>query len=183
MKLIITLSIAVLLFSCNDAKQENATNSTTDNTAMIETTQKNSSAAVQIILDGTLYEIEQDSLRNDMVTFENKLILFYLRAKDYPENPVRLNFNLHNTGILEKGSATYNIPETKPDTGELVELDFWDHKHKGDAVHSRVIFKKGEIQITQLTKNKLVMSFSGEGNGTLSRTANFPVSGKVNISY
>lgn len=181
MKSIITLCISVLLFSCNDTKQENTTTNSTDNTAPVEATQKNSSAAVQIVLDGKHYEIAQDKLRKDMVTFESDKIQFILWNEDYP---VRLNFNLHKTDILEKGSAVYKIPEaTSLSTGVMVDLNFYDKQREGKITNKRVVFKKGEIQITQLTKNKLEMSFSGEGNGLLETTPNFPISGKVNVTY
>jgi hypothetical protein len=177
MKLLIAFCITLLLFSCKDSKQEKST----DNTAQVEAKQINSSAAVQIILDGIIYEIEYDELRKDMVTFVNDTIQFELWNEDYP---VRLNFHLINTGILEKGAANYSIPMAYSQaTGVIVDLNFYDKQREGKIRNKRVVFKNGEIQITQLTKNKLEMSFAGEGNGLMETTPNFPISGKVNIRY
>jgi hypothetical protein len=179
MKLLISFCILLLICSCNEAKNENTT--ATNESASVSDTPKNSSAAVQIILDGKPYEIKYDELRKDMVTFVNDTIQFVLWNEDYP---VRLNFNLHNTGILEKGAANYTIPVAYSlSTGVIVDLNFYDSQREGKARNRRVVFKKGEIQIIQLTKNKLEMSFAGEGNGLMETSPDFPISGKVNIAY
>jgi hypothetical protein len=179
MKLLIAFCILLNISSCNEAKNENTT--TTNESPSVTDKPKNSSAAVQIILDGKLYEIKNDELRKDMVTFVSDTIQFVLWNEDYP---VRLNFNLHNTGILEKGAAIYTIPVAYSlSSGVIVDLNFYDKQREGKARNKRVVFKKGEIQITQLTKNKLEMSFAGEGNGLMETTPDFPISGKVNITY
>jgi len=170
-KQIALLSFIILILACKDKKS----NSDVNNIKQEIT----SNTAVQVNLEGKLHTIEQDNLSPEIVIYKDDIILFNFWQDG---NPVRVNFNLESE-ILEKGSGEYNIPEDNSPKIKA-DLNFFNQDRKVDSkFNKRIVFRKGKIVIKQITKNKLEMSFEGEGSGMRERDKNFPISGKININY
>ena len=169
---ILYLLIAVHLFSCN----QNSTK-----TASIAIKQEMASnAAIQVTLEDKLYTMQQINLEpNSKRIFKKDSILLEFWEDG---NPLKLNLNLTNTDILGKGSATYTIPDINHPKVK-VDLNFFNAERDVKSINKRIIFRKGTINVTKITENKLQMTFKGEGSGALEYGKNFPISGEVSINY
>ena len=168
--LLLLITGCMLLFSCNNE---------TKNTALVNTTNKDTNAAVQVTLEGKTHTITQDDLEAINVSFDDDILQFTLYQEG---NPFQLNLNLNNTGLLTKGSESYKIPDANA-MKTKVDLNFFNADRDVKSMNKRIIFRKANIEIKQFTKHKLEMTFEGEGSGMMERDKNFPISGKVNITY
>ncbi len=163
--------ITILLFACKEKQNEK--------TANLKESSSNRSVAIQVTMEGKTHSILQKNIVPKDVRFESDTLQFLFYAED---NPFQLNLNLTSTDITNKGSAIYAIPEANA-TNSSVDLNFFNGERRGKKMNRRIVFRKGTINIQKLTKNKLEMTFKGEGGGMMDRKNSFPVSGKVNVSY
>ena len=173
LKSIRPLIILVLLCSCKEKQNEKTANLTGS------ITDKN--VAIQVTMEGKTHSILQKNILTKAVNFEYDTLQFLFQAED---NPFQLNLNLANTDIINKGNATYLLPEA--DSGNvIIDLNFFNGKREGRKIDRRIVFRKGTINIATLTKNKLQISFEGEGRPMMDFKNSFPISiyGKVNVSY
>ncbi|RPD96625.1 hypothetical protein EGM88_09690 [Aureibaculum marinum] len=166
-----TLFILVLLFSCKEKHNEKTSN--------INKSSINSDVAIQVTMEGKTHSILQKNIVPTNVQFKSDTLQFLFYAE---ENPFQLNLNLTSTDIVDKGKAIYTIPEINTPRIK-VDLNFFNGEREGKKMNRRIIFRKGTINIKELTKNKLEMTFEGEGGGMMDRKNSFPISGKVNVSY
>ena len=96
-------------------------------------------------------------------------------------NPLKLNLEVLEAGILAKGSATYTLPLAKK--GEAaVDLSFIDSTRPGIAMKQRVLFSEGSIEIKSVTANSLQMVFKGTGHALMDQKK-FPIVGSVNVTF
>ena len=135
--------------------------------------------AVEVKLEGELFKIKQENLQPTIKKVFHKDSIFLEFWED--GNPIKLNLNLTNTTVLESGSASFKIPEDNSPRIK-VDLNFFNSDRDTKSMNKRIIFRKGTIEIIELTSNRLVMRFDGEGSGITERN-NFPISGKVNVAY
>jgi len=164
------LMVGTLLFSCKNAEKKEVADSTGELTGNI---------AVEVSMENQVFHIEQENLLPVKRTFAKDTILLLFRAD---ENPFQLNLNLTNTNILDKQKAEYKVPDVN--SGNIkVDLNFFNADRDVKRTNKRIVFKKGTIIIKKLTENNLEMTFTGEGNGMTERGGNFPISGKINVSY
>ena len=133
---------------------------------------------MHIVLEGKEYNFDQVSKLNSTAAFKEGIIEFYL-TKDGA--PVSVNFNLHNTDVLEKESTIYIIPDANNGTA-MVDLSFFNAKREGKQMNKRIVFRKGEINIVQISTSRLEMSFKGEGGPMMDRALSFPISGTIDIT-
>tara|TARA_R110002073_G_scaffold279026_1_gene442925 strand:- start:180941 stop:181462 length:522 start_codon:yes stop_codon:yes gene_type:complete len=173
MRSILTFTILFLLISCKETVKQNSDAETLKNTI------NEGNAAVQVRMEGKTHMLQQKDLNPIKGIFENDTLQFVFYTND---NPFQLNLNLNNTDLINKGSATYNIPEANA-MKTKVDLNFFNTERAGKRMNRRIIFRKGTVTIKQLTKNNLQMTFEGEGGGMMDSGNNFPISGKVNVSY
>ncbi|WP_347374484.1 hypothetical protein [Aequorivita sp. Q41] len=162
--------VLLLLISCNEnQKKEVATLS-----------ESTSNYAVELTMEGEVFRIKQENLEPIKKTVFKKDSILLLFWED--GNPIKLNFNLTHTNILETGVATYTIPEVNSPKIK-VDLNFYNAARDVKTMNKRIIFRKGTIAIKKLTASELQMTFEGEGSGMMERGDSFPISGKVNVSY
>jgi hypothetical protein len=164
------LLLTLLLFSCNENSSKSASTSIVKD---------NSNAAVAVTMEGMTHTLLLKELNPVKTTFVNDTLQFLFYTN---ENPFKLNFNLHNTDIIQKGSATYTIPDVNARKVK-VDLNFFNSDRNVKRTNKRIIFRKGTIRITKITEHELHMTFEGEGSGMLEYGKNFPISGKVNIRF
>jgi len=164
----------VIFFSCKENSKEYSSdlNSSHSEIAM-------SDAAIKVTMEGKTHQIQQKELNPVNITFENDTLQFVFYTND---NPFKLNFNLNNTGILEKGTATFKIPETNSEHTKA-DLNFFNRNRDVKSMNKRIIFRKGMITVQKLTEHKLEMTFEGEGSGITEYTKTFPITGAINVSY
>jgi hypothetical protein len=137
-----------------------------------------SEPAVVIKMEGATHELHDIDWTVSSVTMEGEEIRYYLTEDD---NPVSLNLNLANTGILETGSATYQLPEANH--GEAtIDLNFFNRDREGKRMQRRIVFNEGTIEIHELTANSLRMTFAGSGH-PLMADETFPIEGSVDVRF
>jgi hypothetical protein len=130
-------------------------------------------------MENQTHTLDQKDINPVGVTFKNDTLQFVFYTNDAP---FKLNLNLNNTDIINKGSATYTIPEANAEH-TTVDLNFYNAKREGKSANRRIVFRKGTIHIKKLTKNTLQMTFDGVGGGMLDFDNNFPITGQVNVTY
>lgn len=173
MRHFISIIILLLLFACKDKpKKDLAYNFNTPNTLSIE-------KGVVINMGKDKYVMPQEQLIPFSVKIESDSLSYTLRSN---ESDVSLSLNLINTGIVKKKRHSYSIPE---DTRKsfVVGLSFFNKNKNVSRLNKRIVFRKGIINIEELTKNTLIMTFDGEGSGMRDIKNSFPISGSVNIKY
>lgn len=164
------LMVGTLFFSCKNGQKKEVAASTGKLTGNI---------VVEVSMENQVFHIEQENLLPVKRTFTKDSILLLFRAD---ENPFQLNLNLTNTNILDAQSAEYSIPDVN--AGKIkVDLNFFNADRDVKRTNKRIVFKKGTIKIKKLTENNLEMTFTGEGSGMTERGGDFPISGKINVSY
>lgn len=137
------------------------------------------SGSVSITMEGKTYVLKDLDWRACKASFENGEIQYLFRMDG---SPVSLNLNFPTQAILEKSSATFQIPEANsPKT--VIDLNFYNSERESSRMNKRIIFRKGTIQIDKLTKNSLKMSFEGEGGGMLESKKSFPITGEISVEY
>jgi|GEM_PF-6736744 len=135
--------------------------------------------AVEVHMEGDVFRIAQKNLvALKKKVFTNDTIRLVLWEDG---NPFQVNINFTHADILQKGSATFTIPEVN-DPRTKVELNFFNADRDTDQkMNKRILFRKGTITVKQLTAQQLQMSFKGEGAGMMERTENFAISGELNV--
>eukprot|EP01093_Parvamoeba_rugata_P001869 TRINITY_DN12354_c0_g1_i1.p1 TRINITY_DN12354_c0_g1~~TRINITY_DN12354_c0_g1_i1.p1 ORF type:complete len:176 (+),score=25.81 TRINITY_DN12354_c0_g1_i1:280-807(+) len=171
LKFILTISIFCLIIACNNNNSQ--TNSIAYST-------NDSNVAIQVTIEDKSFEIKQNQLIPQIQTkFQNDSILLVFRDND---NPLQINFNLFHTDILQKGSATYNIPNVNSEK-QTVDLNLFNKDRDVKQMNKRIIFRKGTINISKITPKGLRMTFEGEGSGMMEYGRNFPISGNINVTF
>ncbi|MCB0463299.1 MAG: hypothetical protein R2816_07110 [Flavobacteriaceae bacterium] len=177
MKLLTVIICTVLLIGC---KENNTTK-----TSLVSSTKKSleaGNAAVLLKMEGETFTMKQNELNpQQKLDFENDKLQFNIYTN---KSTVSINFNLNKTEALKNAPVTYTIPEANSETVK-VDLSFFNKNRQVEKrTNKRVVFKKGTITISELTKNSLKMEFAGEGCGMMERSdALFPISGHINLSY
>ncbi len=137
-----------------------------------------SEPAVVISMEGATHELREINWTNSTVTVEGDEIRFYLTEDG---NPISLNLNLSNTGILQAGSASYQLPEANH--GEAtIDLNFFNRDRAGKRLQRRIVFNEGAIEIHELTATSLRMTFAGSGH-PLMADETFPIEGSVTVRF
>lgn len=176
--IIIVVMSTILFFSCAD-NAKSAKNSFNESTDISKTLVDNKNVAIQVQMEGKTHTILQRDLNPNRITFENDSLQFVFYTN---EHPFKVNFNLNNTDIINKGTASYNIPEANA-LKTKVDLSFFNNAREVKSMNKRIIFRKGTISISKLSNRQLQMTFEGEGSGVMEYGKNFPISGKVNVNY
>lgn len=134
--------------------------------------------AVVIRMEGKTYQLSKIDQRPDIAVFEEGEIRFFLMKTDHP---VQLNFNLTRSDILESGSAVYVLPAYKHG-GEMIDLNFYNRSRDSESMQKRILFTSGTIEVQELTRNSLRMTFKGMGKPLMGQDE-FPVEGSVNVTF
>ena len=170
---VLIMLVLLSLFSCRDGStQARSEKPSSDDIARTE-------YAVEVSMEDELLVLKQKQLVTKMLTKKKDTLQFLLWAEDYP---LKLNLNLNNTTILDQGSSNYTIPDINQPNVK-VDLSFFNGNREVKPMNKRIIFRKGTISITKITKHKLQMTFEGEGSGVLENGKNFPISGKVEVTF
>lgn len=164
----------LLFLSCKESPKEK---DTLGNSVASEISQ--SSAAITVSMEGTTHMLPQKELNPVTTTFETDTLQFVFYTND---NPLQINLNLTNTNILEKGAATYTIPDVNHQKVK-VDLNFFNNNRDVKRMNKRIIFRKGIIDITKITENELQMTFEGEGSGMMESGQNFPIRGEAKVKF
>ncbi len=167
--ILLTLGILLISTACNNTQKQKDTvsvNKLTDN------------YAVEVAMENQVFRIQQKELLPVKTRVTKDSILLLFRAD---KNPFQLNLNLIHTDILSKQKTTYSIPEANASKTK-VDLNFFNRDRDVSRINKRIVFKKGTVEIKKLTRNKLEMTFKGEGSGITERGGNFPISGKINVT-
>lgn len=172
MRYIIIMVSIVYVFSCKNKQESNSKSIT-----FSEETSENASVVIQ--MEGKTYTIQQHDLQPIDIDFKNNKLQYVIWQDG---NPVQTNVNFSDVVLKETGTATYKIPEDNSPHIKI-DLNFYNAERDAKTMNKRIIFRKGIIEIKQLTENKLQMSFDGEGGGMMDRTNNFPITGKLNVLY
>jgi len=167
--LLITVALVILMCSCKEKSQNE-----------LAIGKLNNGFAVEVKMEGNNFGIDQKNLEPIKKTLfkEDSVQLIFWEDG----NPLKINFNLFNTDILTKGSATYTIPDVNAEK-QKVDLNFFNEDRDVKRTNKRIIFRKGIIEIKKISNNTLQMTFEGEGSGMMEYGKNFPISGKVNVNY
>ena len=166
----ISCSLTLLFFfSCKYGNQ----NITANNESVIS----HDKYAISVTMEGKTLGLKQSNLEPQKAIISTDSILFEFWDDS---SALKLNFNLFNTNILEEGTASYSIPDSNG-SKQLVDLNFYNKDREVKRINKRIIFRKGTITISKITKNELNMTFDGEGSGVLEYGKTFPISGKVNV--
>lgn len=176
MKPSIVLMYILLLLGCKESKPTETTLLSSANKSL-----ETSNTSVLLKMEGKTFTMSQNELNpQQKLDFENDQLQYVVYTN---ESIVSLNFNLSKTEALNNVPVTYSIPEAN--SGPVkVDLSFFNKDRKVDKrTNKRVVFKKGTITISELTKNSLKMEFNGEGCGMMERDALFPITGHINITY
>jgi len=96
-------------------------------------------------------------------------------------NPLKLNLQVMEAGILANGSATYVLPLAKKGDASI-DLSIIDSTRPGIAMQQRMLFSEGTIEIKAVTANSLQMVFKGAGHALMDGKK-FPIEGSVNITF
>lgn len=72
-------------------------------------------------MEGHSHVLDPLNWRNSTTTFDGDDVRFYLTADG---QPVSINFNLSNTGILSRGSAVFTLPDFNQSGSGTIELSF-----------------------------------------------------------
>jgi hypothetical protein len=137
-------------------------------------------AAVVISMEGETYELSNINKVRSTVSQVDGEIRFFLVDDNVP---VELNFNikLAKTGILESGTAKYELPLAYPLLA-AVDLNFFNRERDSKSTQKRILFSEGTIEIEELTENSLKMVFKGSGH-PLTGKEQFPIDGSVNVTF
>ncbi|RMA58797.1 hypothetical protein [Ulvibacter antarcticus] len=136
--------------------------------------------AIEVYMEGRVFQIKQENVEPNSKSIFKKDSIFLEFWEN--GNPLKLNLNLTDTNILEKGHATYIIPDANsPEI--MVDLNFYNANRDTKRMNKRIIFRKGIIEIEKISDTQLQMKFEGEAGGMLNFDNNFPISGKVNVNY
>lgn len=175
LKLSFTCILTVLFISCKENPKD--TDSLLDASANQLTINE---YVIEVSMEGTVFQIKQQHLEPNSKSIFKKdsIFLEFWEAG----NPLKLNLNLTNSSILETGTATYKIPDANAPKIK-VHLNFYNADRDTKSMNKRIIFRKGIIEIKKLTNNELQMTFDGEGSGMMEYGKNFPISGKVDVTY
>lgn len=131
-----------------------------------------------INMEGKAHELHKINQKQSSAVFESDEIRFLLTED---ANAVSLNFNLTRTKILETGSAVYVLPKANHGT-EKIDLNFFNRNRDSKSIQKRILFIAGTIEIQELTRNRLRMTFKGTGQ-PLTGKDQFPVEGSVNVTF
>ncbi len=171
--------ISILFLSACTGKSKSNTNRMDVQNEISKTELQNEKFAVMVEMEDKTFTLHQKELVNNILTIKNDTLQFVFYGN---ENPFKLNLNLNNTDILKQGSATYTIPDINQPKVK-VDLSFFNNERDVTSINKRIIFRKGTINVTKITENKLEMTFEGEGSGALEYGKSFPISGEVSINY
>lgn len=177
MKLYVALVSVLLLINCKNSNKTYATDLTQTHQSKIT-----SKAAVLLNMEGETFTMSQDDLNpQQKLDFENDKLQFNIYTN---KSTVSINFNLNKTEALKNVPVSYTIPEAN--SGPIkVDLSFFNKNRDVEKrTNKRVVFKKGTITVSKLTKNSLKMEFNGKGCGMTERSdVQFPISGHINITF
>jgi hypothetical protein len=137
-----------------------------------------STDAVAVTIEGKVLGIASISGTGRKAKVTADRISLALAEKD---NPLKLNLEVMDAGILARGSASYVLPLA--DKGDVsIDLSFIDSSRRGLSMKQRVQFSEGSIEIRSVTANSLQMVFKGTGHALMDQKK-FPIEGSVNITF
>jgi hypothetical protein len=167
--------LVVFLTAC---QQENAAESSAENPAEQAEVAAVSTTAVAVSIDGKALGLETIDWAGSKAKITADAISLALSEKD---NPLKLDLEVLEIGILAKGAATYVLPLAGK--GEVaIDLSFIDSTRPGLAMKQRVLFSEGSIEIKAVTANSMQMTFKGAGHALMDNKT-FPIEGSVNITF
>jgi len=177
--------LVVFLTAC---QQENAAESSAENPAEQAeaaalapnppTVSPSPSNSVAVSIEGKVLSLANIDWAGNKAKITADAISLALSEKG---NPLKLNLEVLEAGILARGSASYTLPLAKK--GEVtVDLSLIDSTRPGLAMKQRVLFSEGTIEIKVVTANSLQMVFKGTGHALMDQKK-FPMEGSVNITF
>jgi PBP1b-binding outer membrane lipoprotein LpoB len=170
--------LVVFLTAC---QQENAAESSSENPAAqaeAAALAPDSTNAVAVSIEGKALSLANIDWAGSKAKITADAISLALSEKG---NPLKLNLEVLEAGILAKGTATYVLPLAKKDEAS-VDLSFIDSTRPGIAMKQRVLFTEGSIEIKAVTANSLQMVFKGTGHALMDQKK-FPIEGSVNVTF
>jgi hypothetical protein len=141
----------------------------------------NTSGVFEITMEGETYSLNHLDKEQSKFEFDENKIKFTWFDSEFP---IQINITLTEDAVVkgEKTSVTYSLPEAnQPDI--LVDLTFFNKTRESSRINKRILFRKGEIVIEEITQNSLKMQFNGEGSGLRENNMSFPIKGFLNVSF
>jgi hypothetical protein len=137
-----------------------------------------SSNSVTVSIEGKALSLATIDWTDSKAKITEDAISLALSEKD---NPLKLNLEVTDAGILARGSASYVLPlANKGDVS--IDLSFVDSTRPGISMKQRVQFSEGSIEIKSVTANSLQMEFKGTGHALMDQKK-FPIEGSVNVTF
>ena len=132
-------------------------------------------------MEGETYSLSKINKEQSKFEFTEDKIKFTLYDSEFP---IQINITLTEGDILNgrKTSVTYSLPEANQ-PAILVDLNFFNKTRESSRINKRILFRKGEIVIEEITQNSLKMQFNGEGSGLRENNISFPIKGFLNVSF
>jgi len=168
--------IVVFLTACqSDTGAENPSEQSNN---AVASGSANSTPAVAVTLEGKTMALDAIDWAGSKAKISANAISLGLQQKG---NPLKLELEIADAGLLERGSTSFTLPLTKK--GDLsVDLSLIDSSRPGIAMKQRVLFSEGTIEIKAVTTNSLQMVFKGTGHALMD-SKKFPIEGSVNITF
>jgi hypothetical protein len=168
--------LSVFLASCNSQSSPENDSGLTGGAAV--ESDSSHSATVTVTIDGKVLGFNGIDPGGSKTKITPDAISLALTQKD---NPLKLDLEVMDTGILAKGSASYVLPLAKKD-GKTVDLSLIDSTRPGLAMKQRVLFTEGSIDIKEVTEHSVQVAFKGSGHALMDQKK-FPIEGSVNITF
>jgi hypothetical protein len=142
---------------------------------------KNTSIVFEITMEGETYSSSNINKEQSKFEFDENKIKFTLYDSEFP---IEINITITEDAVIkgEKTSVTYSLPDANQ-PAILVDLNFFNKTRESSRINKRILFRKGDIVIEEITKNSLKIQFNGEGSGLRENNTSFPIKGFLNVSF
>ena len=142
---------------------------------------KNTSSVFEITMEGETYSLSKINKEQSKFEFDEDKIKFTMFDSEFP---IEINITITEDAVIkgEKTSVTYSLPDANQ-PAILVDLNFFNKTRESSRINKRILFRKGDIVIEEITKNSLKIQFNGEGSGLRENNTNFPIKGFLNVSF
>lgn len=151
------------------------------NMLILNTMNNNVFGFFEITMEGKTYSLSHLNKDQSKFEFDENKIKFAWYDSEFP---IEINITLTEEAVVKgkKNSVTYSLPEANQ-PAILVDLNFFNKTRESSRINKRILFRKGEIVIEEITKNSLKLQFNGEGSGLRENNLSFPIKGYLNVSF
>jgi hypothetical protein len=110
----------------------------------------NTSGVFEITMEGETYSLSHLNKEQSKFEFDENKIKFTWFDSEFP---IQINITLTEDAVVkgEKTSVTYSLPDANQ-PAILVDLNFFNKTRESSRINKRILFRKGEIVIEEITK-------------------------------